>query len=48
MDALKLSIDRQELKKLEERINRVLFDNILPFWLKYSRDEEKGLSLIHI
>jgi len=42
LDALKLSIDRQELKKLEERINRVLFDNILPFWLKYSRDEEKG------
>lgn len=42
MDALKLNIDKKELKNLEKRINWVLFDNILPFWLKYSRDEEKG------
>lgn len=42
MDVLKSNIDEQQFTNLEERVKQVLFENILPFWLKYSRDEEKG------
>ena len=31
-----------ETKELNDHIDRILFENILPFWLKYSIDNENG------
>ncbi len=42
MDELKLSISKADVVFFEQKVKEVLFENIIPFWLKYSKDEEHG------